>query len=74
MRERRARHWNRDFSLPESYDASVEPNRERLRRYLGVVDEREPVSMRVVRDATSGVTGDNAYAVGTGYRVYVVRW
>ncbi len=38
--ERRKRHWNRDYSSHEAYEKSVEPNRERLRRYLGVVDER----------------------------------
>jgi dienelactone hydrolase len=72
--ERRAPRWNRDLSSPKAYDASVEPNRERLRRILGVVDAREPVSMRVVRDVSTGVSGDDVLALGAGYRVYLVQW
>jgi hypothetical protein len=34
--ERRARHWNRDFSSHEAYEKSVEPNRKRLAKHLGV--------------------------------------
>jgi len=37
---RRARFWNRDFSSPEKYAASVEPNRKRLAHILGVRDPR----------------------------------
>jgi len=33
--ERRGEMWHRDFSSPEAYVASVEPNRERLRNTLG---------------------------------------
>jgi hypothetical protein len=31
--------WKRDFSSPEAYAASIEPNRKRLRKILGMVDE-----------------------------------
>jgi cephalosporin-C deacetylase-like acetyl esterase len=34
--ERRARRWNREFSSPEAYSKSIEPNRARLRKLLGV--------------------------------------
>ena len=40
--QRREKHWNRDFSSPEAYNKSIEPNRQRLKKILGVVDEREP--------------------------------
>ncbi|HWA98029.1 MAG TPA: hypothetical protein VG713_06030, partial [Pirellulales bacterium] len=40
--ERRARHWKRDYSSAEAYTKSVEPNRQRLKQVLGVVDERLP--------------------------------
>ena len=40
--ERRAKHWKRDFSSPEAYDKSIEPNRKRLAHILGVRDERVP--------------------------------
>src|SRR5262245_66293445 len=38
--ERRQKLWNRDFSSPEAYEASIAPNREHLRTILGVVDPR----------------------------------
>src|SRR5689334_18326713 len=34
--------WHRDLSTPEKYEASVAPNRERLKTILGVVDTRQP--------------------------------
>lgn len=37
---RRARHWHRDTSSPEAYVKSVEPNRARLQKIIGVVDKR----------------------------------
>src|SRR4051794_40881891 len=40
----RAAHWQRDCRSVEAYERSVEPNRERLRRCIGVVDERLPVT------------------------------
>jgi len=39
--QRREKHWNRDFSSPEAYSKSIEPNRQRLKKILGVVDDRE---------------------------------
>lgn len=39
-RDRREAHWNRDYSSPEAYEKSIAPNRERLRTYIGAVDER----------------------------------
>jgi hypothetical protein len=39
---RREQHWKRDFSSPEAYNKSIEPNRQRLAKILGVVDERVP--------------------------------
>ena len=44
--ERRAAKWKRDFSSPEAYVKSVEPNRERFKKIIGVVDEREPSSLQ----------------------------
>src|SRR5579872_6522652 len=41
--ERRTRFWKRDFSSRRSYAASLAPNRQRLRKILGVVDERLPL-------------------------------
>ncbi len=36
----RARHWNRDLSSAQAYEASIRPNRERLAHILGVRDAR----------------------------------
>ena len=41
---KRASSWHRDTSSPEAYEASVAPQRNRLRTLLGVVDPRVPVS------------------------------
>jgi dienelactone hydrolase len=38
----RTRLWKRDFSSRDAYEKSVQPNRDRLRRMLGVVDHRVP--------------------------------
>lgn len=35
---RRPAKWNRDYSSPEAYAKSVEPNRQRLREIIGAVD------------------------------------
>ena len=35
---RRRAKWNRDYSSPEAYAKSVEPNRQRLREIIGAVD------------------------------------
>lgn len=68
--EKRAQHWNRDFSSPEAYETSVQPNRKRLARILGVVDERLAPRMEVV--AAPGAP--MPLAEGAGYKVYNVRW
>src|SRR6187401_650490 len=37
---KRERHWKRDFSSKEAYEKSIEPNRKRLAKILGIRDER----------------------------------
>ncbi|MHC4181152.1 MAG: alpha/beta hydrolase family protein [Planctomycetota bacterium] len=68
---RRARYWNRDTSSPAKYAASIEPNRRRLARILGVRDERaRPDALELV-----GTTGQPALVGrGEGYKVFAVRW
>ena len=67
----REKHWNRDFSSPEAYNKSIEPNRQRLKKILGVVDDRVPF------DAPElvGTTKQSAL-VGRGenYEIFAVRW
>jgi len=40
----RARFWQPDFSSREAHENSIAPNRERLRKMIGVVDTRLPVT------------------------------
>src|SRR5690242_7931560 len=40
----RAKLWHRDFSSPEAYEKSIAPNREHLRKMIGAVDPRLPVT------------------------------
>ena len=39
----RTNFWKRDFASRQAYEKSVAPNRERLRKIIGAVDERVPV-------------------------------
>jgi dienelactone hydrolase len=69
--KKRQEFWKPDFSSPEAYAKSVEPNRERLRRILGVVDKRVPVKdLEYV-----ATTGQPALVAETEeYKVHAVRW
>jgi dienelactone hydrolase len=69
--EERKIHWQRDGSSGDAYARSVEPNRQRLRRMVGAVDERvSPVDM----DYDAGPGRDAVVAETDSYRVYAVRW
>ncbi|MCX6900846.1 MAG: dienelactone hydrolase family protein [Verrucomicrobia bacterium] len=68
--ERRAAKWHRNFSSPEAYTKSVEPNRERFRRIIGVVDERVKPELHLLATPTqSAQVGE-----GWGYKIFAVRW
>lgn len=75
----RAHWWPRDASSPEaaleSLTSAAETNRIRLRHILGVVDQREPVTMRFVAPVGAD-PAQNTAEVGRGpnYRVYAVAW
>jgi dienelactone hydrolase len=67
----RAAHWKRDDSSPEAYNASIEPNRQRLAHILGVRDARVPF------DAPELIATTKQPALvgkGSGYEIYAVRW
>ncbi len=75
----RRRHWQFDSSSSDaflkSYLASAETNRARLRELLGVVDQREPVTMRFVATVGTNLTQHpGEVARGSGYRVFAVAW
>jgi dienelactone hydrolase len=66
----REKYWHRDFSSPEAYEKSIQPNRERFKKMIGVVDPRVPVVMERFGD------DDNPALVAETdkYRVWQVRW
>ena len=50
----RKKHWERNFSSTQAYEASVADNRERLRRIIGATDARLPgVALEFVSSPTS---------------------
>ncbi len=67
----RGRFWKRDFSSREAYERSVGPNRERLRRILGLVDERLPVPALELVATTSTPA---LLAETDTFQVFAVRW
>jgi dienelactone hydrolase len=69
--EKRKSYWKPDFSSVAAYTKSVQPNRERLKKVLGVVDARiSPVVMEYV-----GTTTQAALIAETpAYKVHTVRW
>ena len=69
--EKRERHWKRDFSSPEAYSKSVEPNRKRLAHILGVRDERVGFAAPEIVSTTDLPT---VAAEGETYRIHYVRW
>lgn len=70
-RSTRARFWQRDLSSVEAFDRSVQANRERLRRVLGVVNKRLPNSVFEVSGPfpQGGLVADSAT-----HAVFAVRW
>jgi hypothetical protein len=74
--ERRAALWKRDFSSPENYAKSVEPNRQHLRRMLGVENvsrsEQGQRAFEIAGHTVSRVV--RAMRKNDDYSVVAVRW
>ena len=69
--ESRQQLWNRDYRSHEAYTASIAPNRERFRGYIGCVDERVPIeALQYI--ATTTQTAEIAKT--ENYTVSAVRW
>ncbi len=66
----RFKYWKPDFSTPAAFDKSVQPNRARFRKMIGVIDERLPVAMEKV----STVEHPSLVAQTKHYKVFAVRW
>jgi dienelactone hydrolase len=77
---RREKYWKRDFSSPEAYNKSIEPNRQRLKKILGVIDERVPFDAPELIATTNTLTRRAseghplAVARGENYDIFAVRW
>ena len=69
--EKRKQYWKPDFSSPEAYLKSVQPNRERLKKILGVVDERVAFTDL---EYVSGPKTPALVAETDAYKVFAVRW
>ena len=69
--QQRGRHWKRDTSSHAAYAKSVEPNRQRFRRIIGLRDER----VKFEELELLATTGQPALVgKGDGFEVYAVRW
>ncbi|MEJ7605487.1 MAG: prolyl oligopeptidase family serine peptidase [Bryobacteraceae bacterium] len=69
--ETRRSRWRYDFSSPQSYEASVEPNRKRLRGILGLKDQRAQTSALQYVGSTAS---PSLIADTPEYQVHAVRW
>lgn len=68
--EKRARHWKRDSSSAAAYETSIQPNRRRFQKIIGIVDARLPGRMeRFGTDDAPGLVAERK-----SYTVYQVRW
>jgi dienelactone hydrolase len=69
--ERRAQFWKRDYSSPEAYNKSIEPNRKRLAHILGIRDPRVPFDSP---ERVGSATQPALVGIGKGYDIFAVRW
>ena len=67
----RGRYWKRDFQSPSRYVTSVEPNRERFRKIIGVVDSRETFT---ALQLVSSTETPSLVAETERFKVHAVRW
>ena len=67
----RASLWKRNYDSPEKYDGSIAHNREDLKKIIGAVDARVPITAI----GLDGTTARSAMIASTKrYKVYAVRW
>ena len=70
----RAQFWKRDFSSPEAYEKSVQPNRERLRQIIGAVDERLRGTQAASFEFTARYGTSAKRAARGSYEIWEVSW
>ncbi len=69
--ESRKQYWKPDYSSPAAYQKSIQPNRDRLKKMLGVVDARVPFTDL---EYVSSTKYPALVADTKEYKVYAVRW
>ena len=67
----RERHWHRDYSSHEAYVESVAENRERFRRYIGVVEPQRPFD---ALEVVATLVTPSLVAETDRLRIHAVRW
>jgi dienelactone hydrolase len=67
----RGRFWKRDLTSREAYERSIASNRQRLRRMIGLVDVREPIT---ALEFVASTAAPALVAEADGFRVFAVRW
>lgn len=80
----RSQYWTRDLSSKQAYERSIEPNRKRFMKIIGLEDKAEPLnSFKLVLKDEHPVVSMEKIAIGNDplivaetstYRVYQVRW
>jgi hypothetical protein len=66
----RQKFWKRDFSSWAAYEKSIQPNRERFQKIIGLRDQRVPEYMERFGDDINPAL----VAQTSRYRIYQVRW
>ncbi len=69
--EKRKKYWKPVFSSPEAYVKSVEPNRQRLKKILGMVDERKKFDDI---EYFGGPKMPSLVAETEHYKIFAIRW
>ena len=69
--QQREERWTRDYSSADSYVKSVQPNRERLQKIIGAVNNRQPATGFEV---VAKFGQDGVVAQTEAFLVYAVRW
>ena len=81
---KRLKLWNRDLTSKEAYEKSVEPNRRRFMKYIGVEDKTQPMVnynvgipdkyLSVVMEKISTNNDPELVSETDKYKIYQVRW
>jgi hypothetical protein len=69
--ENRKKFWKPDYSSAAAYEKSLEPNRQRLRNILGMVDERKKFTDI---DYVGGPSMPSLVAETEQYKIFAIRW